>query len=154
MNTSFIELGTAKTLNYPVGDNITENIPRIREMIEVFKTIEYFHNKNLNIICRGSSGAIIAGIFATSLTNRLKIVHVKKQHEDSHCNSYIHNDKNWANIIVDDFICSGETVNELGKFIVKESHSGEIDCLCVTGWSMHKKLQFVPRYFICGLKDK
>ncbi len=149
METIFVETGDKRCINYPVGDNILESIPKIMKMIEGFESIQEFKGKFVNLICRGSSGAIIAAFFAANLKhNNLKIVHVKKEGESSHCTSYLHEGHNAINVIVDDFIFSGETLNTIAKWV----GSDFIDCVCVTGLSYQDKLIFTPRYMVCGIK--
>lgn len=138
---------------YPVGENIWDNKPYIDEMIKTFMSIEAFKEKHVNIICRGSSGAIIAGMFSMSIPNYTKIIHIKKEGENSHGGStYLGIQQDKINIIVDDFICSGDTVNT----IFKKLHEGNIldnvviHCLCVSGGVELSKIDFRPEYLICG----
>ena len=60
-----------ETIKYPVGDKILYNIPIIKNMGDKIKSIliktrlDYFYP--INLICSGSSGAIIAAMIATIL---------------------------------------------------------------------------------------
>lgn len=66
-----------------------------------------YKDKTINLFCRGSSGAIIAGIISTKVKN-CNIVHIKKEGEESHGESRY--SSAGYNIIVDDFIATGTTV--------------------------------------------
>ncbi len=137
-------------INYPMGEYMKSNVPKIIKTIDTFKQIEEFKGRNLNIICRGSSGAIIAAIYSMNLPNEIDIIHVKKDGEIAHNGGDIRLMRHAANIIVDDFICSGETMNSIYTRIKRTYPDIIIDCVCVTGPS--RALSFIPRYFICGNK--
>ena len=114
-----------ETIKYPVGDKILYNIPIIKNMGDKIKSIliktklDYFFP--INLICSGSSGAIIAAIVATILYSNFKKVnirHIKKDGESSHTTgnykSYLFNNYfSDVNIIVDDLICSGVTMRRI-----------------------------------------
>lgn len=95
-------------INYPVNDckKVSHNIDLI---IPILKSI--VGNKKLNIWCRGSSGSICAAILASKLDNISRIVYVRKETEFKHENNYPMN--NFTNIMIDDFIDSGDTLNSI-----------------------------------------
>lgn len=130
-------------LIYPVGNYINENKPLILKLIEEFKKIEEFNGVPLNLICRGSSGAIVAAMFAMVLENDCTIVHVKKDGEKSHSEKTPLNPMG-KNIIVDDFICTGETIIEIYNSFKDDKML--IDCICVTGRMQH--FDFEVKHFI------
>jgi hypoxanthine phosphoribosyltransferase len=117
--------GNFKEIDYPVGDHIQKNIPIINNMGVRIKSIliekKLESDDQINLICSGSSGAIISSIIATILYKDFKgvnIRHIKKDGESSHAadnykshfySSYF----NGFNIIVDDFICSGDTMKRI-----------------------------------------
>ena len=53
-----------RTMDYPVGPNIKVNLPIINNMYRYIK--EKFPEGIITIWCRGSSGAIIAGIISSN----------------------------------------------------------------------------------------
>lgn len=133
----FTDVNICQEMTYPVGSNIDE----LNEYLFVYE----HHIKQLfptgldkpilNFACRGSSGAIIAGILSSKLQDNYNcnIVYIKKPKEQSHWNilslrlpGYI--------IIVDDFLDTGRTVSEIYKKL-KESFKYEpkIDLLMVSG---------------------
>ena len=121
----------------------------INALIDKFKTIDEFSFKSINIYCQGSSGAIMAAFFCARVQNACRILHVKKEGEKSH--SDYSNLRPFSgdciNIIIDDFIASGRTVNRIHSFA-----DVKIDCLIVSGESYMDKIEFKPDYLVCGVK--
>jgi len=142
---------------YPVGEKMDDNKPYINEMIKTFNSIEAFKDKNITFICRGSSGAIIAGIFCMNIPNS-KILHIKKEGERSHDDSaYLGRSTENIRVIVDDFMCSGETLNAIYDRLGKANRSLDevrIDCLVLSGEVDLEKLSFRPEYLVCGKVKK
>jgi orotate phosphoribosyltransferase-like protein len=109
------------TISYPVGDNIQYNIPIINTMANQIRLLliknKVSKDTMINLICSGSSGAIIASIVSTILYenfNKIHIRHIKKDGESSHGNdNYKSHNLSGLNIIVDDFIASGETIKRI-----------------------------------------
>lgn len=125
--------------NYPVGLHIEENLLAIKEMTDALYLLIDEHYKDCNyvdLICRGSSGAIIAGIISFMLASliedkKITIYHIKKEGESSH--AYLSFPKNFSNrvrIVVDDFIITGATIQAI---LDKNEDGGELDILCVSG---------------------
>jgi orotate phosphoribosyltransferase-like protein len=119
--------GKFKMIDYPVGDNIQSNIPIIKKMYDKIKLIMkkegIFYDTKINLICCGSSGAIIASIIAQLLCKKyidVKIRHIKKHGENSHGNSYDNSNFIGYNIIVDDFIASGKTMQYIFTRLKKD----------------------------------
>ena len=136
-------------INYPFGIYAAENIPAINNLIDGFKTIEEFRGKNINFLCMGSSGAMIGLMFAMQIPNS-KVIHIKKSGESSH-NDYGHKIKalyfDTVNVIVDDFISTGSTVNQIYKST--EDIINVIDCVCVGSYKKTLEyLNFKPTYFV------
>ena len=110
---------------------------------EILKLVTIEEEKRL--ICRGSSGAIIAGIIANSIPN-CKIIHIKKEGESSHDASTEYSlenilENNYKNIIVDDLIDSGFTMKVITDYMKK--YIGEIDIICVTGEVIQGKIDSI-----------
>jgi len=139
-------------LQHPVGSNLMENIPLIEIMAKEFTQISEYRNKRVNIICRGSSGAIIGAIFSQKIPNEYSIAHVKKPGEDSHSNFINLWEENSINIIIDDFISSGNTLNAIWDRMIKKDEGFKVHCVIVGGSAKAYKLNFVPDYFICQNK--
>ncbi len=135
-----------KTAQYPMGEYIQQNIPEIQKLIDGFKTIEEFKDRRINLICMGSSGAIVATLFFLQVDNT-KIIHVKKNGESSHnFNCFYPEDFiNTVNVIVDDFVGTGATLNMIYSTI--KDYCPRIDCVCVTRWS-DRGIEFTPKYVV------
>jgi len=124
---------------YPVGNHIVYNLPVINSMANGILGIKniYFADKDgLILICRGSSGSIIAGIVANKLSTEIDditIIHVKKENEVAHDDGNLRHGivKNQLTVIIDDFISTGNTIwkimDETNQYIYK------YDILCVSG---------------------
>jgi len=124
---------------YPVGSHIVYNLPIINDMangILAIKNIYFAKKDGLILICRGSSGSIIAGIVANKLSTEIDditIIHVKKEDEVAHDDGNLRYGivKNQLTVIIDDFISTGNTVwkimDKTNQYIYK------YDILCVSG---------------------
>jgi len=132
-------------VNYPVGSNIANAISFMENAALKFTAIKEFKNKSINIWCRGSSGAILAALFASNLLDhRVKICHVKKIGELSHDDG-LYPMKNGIHIIVDDFVCTGTTLNAIYKEIIAINSNYIVECLVIGTTSETKKRKKIPR---------
>lgn len=116
-------------MEYPVGTYIAENKDTIKYIGRIIK--KYYSDKRVNLWCRGTSGAIISSIISLQL-NKCRICHIKKEGENSH-GSYVNAIKDGYNIIVDDFICSGETISTIILTSKRDYDITEFDALLVSG---------------------
>ncbi len=60
--------------------------------------------------CRGSSGAILAGMFALKCGYECRICHIKKEKEGSHNGNTQPYVNEGINIVIDDFVSFGHTL--------------------------------------------
>lgn len=140
---NFVQLKGVNTIHYPVGSDMPRLIEQVKEMAqEINREINRIDNGGERPVCllvTGSSGAIIGAMISCNLIALFKgghtgrkvvICHVKKHGENAHSsgNSPNHFEKR-ITIIVDDFICSGSTVNR----IVDYYGLNKVDILCVSG---------------------
>lgn len=151
METTFIQNKMLVQMGYPVGHHVKENTEIIKIMVQEFMAIDEFKDKYVNIFCQGSSGAMVAFVFAMNIPNSNRIIHIKKDGENSHnTNMYVHpNERNAINIIVDDLISSGATINRIYDKAIAENGKLNIDLIAVSGLSFHQNIKFQPKYFIC-----
>lgn len=100
---------------YPVGENIHGALEYINVVTPFIKDL--IGDKPINIWCSGSSGAILSAFLVKNLNNPCIICHVKKEGEHSHHgNSFSKIYKNdCINIILDDFMSSGTTIERIYK---------------------------------------
>lgn len=148
--TEFIELNIKK-LFYPIGKYLDAGIQTIHALAQEFVTHlgrRKVKPKRITFWVRGTSGAMLAGIILQYLTehNHHKVtVHiVRKPDEDSHGSNYslyYECGDEYVNVIVDDFICTGSTLDKIYQTIYdkrvechKEEHpSPVVDYLIVSG---------------------
>ena len=116
-----------REMNYPIGPNIKVNLPIINNMYRYIK--EKFPEGTITIWCRGSSGAIIAGIISSKLKGRARVAYISKPNEKRHDLVSPYKYSVGYNIIVDDFICTGKTIDD----IIKKSDRKKFDLLIVSG---------------------
>jgi hypothetical protein len=102
-------------VSYPVGSNVPAAIEWAKKAALMFKTIEEYKERPLNLFCRGGSGVILATLFASNLPEyRVKVCHIKKPGELSH-NDTPYIEISGVNIIIDDFIACGTTVEAIAE---------------------------------------
>jgi len=144
---TILETGNSDQTHYPLGINLSSDMSIINLLINKFKTISHYYGKNINLYCAGSSGAIMATIFSMNVPN-CRIIHIKKENEQAHSsNMWLAPFKeNHINVIIDDFIASGATVNRIASYVTEG-----IDCLVISGYSNFSKCNFKPHFLVCGI---
>lgn len=155
MQAEKIILANRISLDYPVGINT----PAVKEFAQAAvaavssNLIRIFGSyiENMNLFCRGSSGAICAAMFTCYSSINCNIVHVKKKGEKSHANSVSEFNPEWPSVIIDDFIWSGNTMTEIYKAVSKAAGNPfyKIDLVIVDrGWdSLTEQVAgFIPNY--------
>jgi adenine/guanine phosphoribosyltransferase-like PRPP-binding protein len=117
-------------INYPISTNFirTKSIfPLMAEKItELFPNAEQF-----NLIARGSSGAIIASALGLLLDVPCRMYYIRKENESHHWGPDALIFATHTNIIVDDFICTGETMHAILKGF-KEITNLKIHAVAIT----------------------
>lgn len=140
-------------LTYPVGPHISTNMSSIKVMAS--EVIKFAAGRPITLWVGGSSGALIGGIIAheiaMDITNKgIRVNYVYKENEHSHhsgCGDFSLKDS--VDIIVDDFVVTGRTINRIMSFMKKVNTRP--DCLCVgdacTARGL-KKLDYLPKVII------
>lgn len=128
---------------YPMGPNIMKNLPIINHMVYELKKY-YISDEHLALWCRGSSGAIIAGIIASLRPNTI-VVHIRKSGEDSHSQTQSPPERDYyKNIIVDDFVSSGNTLTEMIMHMNKRKYKVHGICMGkLNGYKVPNDLEIV-----------
>jgi hypothetical protein len=137
-------------IHYPVGVYINDNLPIISEMAKSFVTIEEFKDKKINLVCTGSSGAIISAIFSILIPNETQIHHVKKDGEKSHHGQIDKISNENPFVFIDDFICEGITINRVYAIMKKYQQNSDFEFDCVVITDGYKFCDGRPKYLICG----
>ena len=149
--------------SYLVGWNINEYFRAVEKTANYLKEIPELKNANLKLWCRGSSGAMISALLAQHLSTYscVYINHLKKEGETSHNYRPLEPDKNDINLIVDDFVCSGETVNIIAEKIISnykiQLHIEEDEInigLVLIGDVKMEKLEFTPSLVLANCITK
>lgn len=142
-----------RRMDYPIGQYISDNLGLINNMSEAILK-EFVNDKEMvvNLIVRGSSGSIISALVSDKMTNKgwdCKIYHIKKDGESSHSQVFSIR-RHGVNIILDDFVSSGETVNAIYEKAYAINKDIVIDLLIVSGWFYEFDMNFIPKTIICG----
>lgn len=104
---------------YPVGHDLVRNIRIIKQMAEYIYLVlsEYYSHDRTILVCRGASGSIIAGIIAPILFEMgiedIQIYHIKKEGESTHTRGLPNGFETANLVVVDDFICTGQTIEAI-----------------------------------------
>lgn len=135
---------------YPIGENPLALIKYTEEAAEIFmKHNEY--KSPCNVWCRGSSGALIAGVFSYILFKndyRYKICHVKKLNEESHQSRYYSYRYTVAlQVVIDDFMSSGKTLNAIYSDM-KDAKVNKVNYLIISSGYNKESLNFEPEILI------
>lgn len=107
-------------ISYPIGSHIDEAITYINKVYATIILNELFKNRDINLWCRGSSGAILAGLLASRLLTTktfysVQVIHVKKPNENAHGSDLTYVIEDGCNIIIDDFSYTGDTIIYITK---------------------------------------
>lgn len=118
----YYNLTRAEDIAYPILHDMACVIGIVDKIAKLVKKDKSLKDNRFAFWCRGSSGAVIASLLCAKFPNRSLINHVKKDGEASHSTRrYITSDKTY-NVFVDDFLCTGETLNE----VIKEMNYYEV----------------------------
>lgn len=119
---------------YPLGEFLAENMPQIHLMGRLIVQEYEQGMPDINIWCRGSSGAIVSALIANEYMaegGKARVCHVKKQGEQAHSHY-----PSWTpgaiNIIADDFVSSGATVMEVYDSMQRFTSGARMDLMIVT----------------------
>lgn len=154
--TKYFPIPSSTGAGYPVGWNMNSVLRYAEEAARAFCAIEELQGKKTIIYCMGSSGAILAGLFAKHLMDsglgyEAVICHIKKSGEDSH-SSYIYKLENSreVSVFIDDFIDFGTTMNNMWENFESENPGSHLDVLIANNCTPYKMelLNFMPKYII------
>lgn len=145
-----IENSHLECLKHPIGYHIARNLEVIQILCKEVCTVVKSQQKDKVIIyCMGSSGAIISTLLSITMIELCDItpmiIHLKKDGEYSHDHNDYINDNNNFNIIIDDFIVSGRTLNTTySKINYTGTNMPVIDLIAISGYIALRKLEFKP----------
>jgi orotate phosphoribosyltransferase-like protein len=153
----FHHLIKSPRLGYPVSQKIMNNMPTINFMMAVLCKFlkENYKRTDIKLFCRGSSGAILAGLTANYLIKagyNVCIEHVKKEGETSHGGDYVQKiSRNYIIVIIDDFISTGSTIRNIyNAMLENNSPKIQIDIVCVSDTVVKSSIDSLPiKHVIC-----
>lgn len=137
--------------NYPVGASFNKNRDYI---VEVARTIHTIAGKEkcIALICRGTSGTILAGAVGYILKKKhhdVNIIVSRKCEESSHdCSmsgvGFLQSTDRPFSVIVDDFIDTGNTMKAILEDVDSNVTLPVLDMLCVANYLSDKKVEELP----------
>lgn len=131
-------------VEYPVGGSFNQNTEYIKACAESIK--QTFPNRDIALICRGTSGTIIAGGVGLLLKDsgvNVTIVVSRKSREHSHeygnltgMSTAIR--EKYALVVIDDFMMDGDTIRNILADIDNQYDNLEeikvLDALCIANF--------------------
>lgn len=112
-------------LPYPIGKELKPLIKFIKDVVKIIKNNNILPlDLPIKIWVRGSSGAILSGILCTKLMtickkNSITIKHIKKPGEYSHDVYKPAAIESSYNIVIDDFVSTGDTMEHIQETLNK-----------------------------------
>ena len=116
---NFIHFEKTADCSYPIGGEFNDNFDYIREAARTLHTV-IDKDEDIALVCRGTSGCIIAGSVCYILKKKGRKVTIvisrksKNTHGDN-MDGYYKILKGAVPVVIDDFISSGDTVGEILK---------------------------------------
>ena len=140
---NFIYFEKVADITYPIGGEFYDNFDYIRKVAKILHNI-IDEGKDIALVCRGTSGCIIAGAVGYILQKRGRKVTIviSRKSENTHggnMDGYHRILKGVVPVVIDDFVSSGNTINkiliDLDKYVNKKTYP----FLCIANfWSMNK----------------
>ena len=122
-------------VTYPVGLNMSSAMKFVKEVYKFIKDNDDFRGRDINLLCTGSSGSIIASLlFAELDQENVFVCHIKKDGESSHAgNNFRLSSLDDINVIIDDFSSSGETIERIYSKVKQYNSDIDINYLILSG---------------------
>lgn len=138
-----------RELSYPIGNRMSTANAYMIDAYTAFSAIEEYKNKHVTIVCRGSSGSILATLFASKFPDIdvVDIQHIKKDGELSHHSGISINNESIV-VLIDDFVSSGGTVDAIQGRVMADGKQINVVIL-MNGWG-RRNFSWAPSYLIRG----
>lgn len=138
---------------YPVGASFNRNRDYIVEVARTIHTIAG-KDKRIALICRGTSGTILAGAVGYILKKKhhdVNIIVSRKCEENSHDYNmsgvgFLDTKNRPFSVVIDDFINTGNTIKAILKDIDSSITIPTLDMLCVDNYVNNKEVGANPKY--------
>lgn len=140
---NFIYFEKVADVTYPIGGEFYDNFNYIRKAAETLHNI-IDEGKDIALVCRGTSGCIIAGAVGYILQKRGRKVTIviSRKSENTHgdnMDGYHRILKGVVPVVIDDFVSSGNTINKILIDLDKCVNKKTYPFLCIANfWSMSK----------------
>lgn len=136
---------------YPVGASFNKNRDYIVEVAHTIHTIAG-RKRSVALICRGTSGTILAGAVGYILKKKqhdVSIIVSRKHEESSHDYNmsgvkFLQSTDRPFSVIVDDFIDTGDTIKAILKDVDSITTLPVLDMLCIDNYLSDKKVEELP----------
>jgi hypothetical protein len=103
-------------VTYPVGLNMSSAMKFVKEVYKFIRDNDDFRGRDINLLCTGSSGSIIASLLFAELDQE----NVLSSLDD-------------INVIIDDFSSSGETIERIYSKVKQYNSDIDINYLILSG---------------------
>lgn len=134
------------SVNYPSSKYFRENIIQYETFVAPIK--QEYGDKKINLLVTGSSGLLFGAFLMMHLPNT-ELIHFRKDNDNSHGESIEYKSSvsaNDINILVDDFICTGDTLQFITDKIFEKrriSNITQIHAICLTGSVNCDKIRYI-----------
>lgn len=120
---------------YPTGRYFNDNTSYAKEVAR--NIIKLSPTKNIALICRGTSGTILCGAIGMLLKlKEYNIIILISRKTSSHGHSmegaYLVEENKYFTVVVDDFISTGNTINEIVRHLEGYTSLRTFDLLCIS----------------------
>lgn len=118
---------------YPTG----QHMPTILKCAKLMANIlsDRFSGKSITLICQGSSGATYAALVYSFLPRQIiEICHVRKEHEAAHYMDCTKKSLSEINIIIDDFVHTGNTIERCFNGFMEYNYAEDIHAAIFCGY--------------------
>lgn len=138
--------------SYPVGSDWNNINLIIETYFNAFNRLineKFKSTTGVNLWCRGSSGAILAGLFASKISwLNPRICHSKKEGESSHQTTPYHfsDNENVINVVIDDFVSSGATIRAILSEMKSLYVTPDVLMVCSLGSKFADEFDYIITY--------
>jgi orotate phosphoribosyltransferase-like protein len=143
-------------VDYPIGIGMNQAIKAAKAMAE--KLVEIVNGldevKDVNLLCRGSSGSVLSALVSSFIVDKIEgdviISYVHKEKEQSHEPGTARLYPDDFIVIVDDFTCTGNTLEVLYQAL-KDYAGVTPNCVCMVqvATCIFNEDYPAPEYLIC-----
>ena len=110
---NFIYFEKVADVTYPIGGEFYDNFNYVREAAKTLHNI-IDEGKDIALVCRGTSGCIIAAVgYILQKRGRKVTIVISRKSENTHGDNMDGYHRSIIPVVIDDFVSSGNTINEI-----------------------------------------